>query len=46
MISIILKRFEIKHEFNFVILNYRIYEINSLKNKRALVGALHMRLHD
>ena len=37
----ILKRLEIKHEFNFVIPINGTYEINSCKNKRALVGAQH-----
>ena len=37
----ILKRFKINMNLNSVIPNNGIYGINSCKNKRALVGALH-----
>ena len=40
----ILKRFKINMNLNSVILNNGIYGINSCKNKRVLVGALHQRI--
>ena len=45
--SMILKRFEIKHEFNFVIPINGTYEINSCKYRNGLWwGAQHMRFYD
>ena len=41
---VILKRFKINMNLNSIIPNNEIYGINSCKNQRALVGALHQRI--